>query len=198
MRTHVETTATGILAKRRRDEQSARSALRCRILLGLKRVRKGTDSLPVQRASARGTFAIHRSALSAFAARTPLPRVARPARRCVATDQISRKNTAPLRRDRTDSLGNPVQVIGQAVETMGQCLRREVDHIRAYCAVGLGELSEQAQVVAGLDKGLVGGGRNEVTTRLFDKARVLVLHLSATPFLDTATLQPVGKYSKIE
>lgn len=74
MRTHVETTATGILAKRRRDEQSARSALGCRIFLGLKRVREGTDGLRVYRAWAHGIFAMHRSAVPAFAARTTRPR----------------------------------------------------------------------------------------------------------------------------
>lgn len=91
MRTHVETTATGILAKRRRDEQSARSALGCRIFLGLKRVRKGTGDLHTHRVSARGTFAMRRSALPAFAARTTRPR-----HLAVGTARL------PLRRDRSD------------------------------------------------------------------------------------------------
>jgi hypothetical protein len=74
MRTHVETTARGILAKRRRDEQSARSALGCRIFLGLKRVRTGTDGLRAHHARMRGIFAMHRNTWPAFAVRmTRLP-----------------------------------------------------------------------------------------------------------------------------
>lgn len=63
-------TVTGILEKRRRDEQSARSAFWCRIFLGVNRVRKGTGGLRVYRASRRGIFATHRGALPALVART--------------------------------------------------------------------------------------------------------------------------------
>jgi hypothetical protein len=86
-----------------------------------------------------GTFTMHRTALPAPVTRAPRSRACG----SIATDQTRRKNT-PLRSDRIGGSDDPIQIIGQTIETVCQRLRREIDHVGAGFALRLSELCEEA------------------------------------------------------